>query len=42
MYRLVPCIPILEGFFRLKVQKGYVYVIMLKIVLVLFKVYVLM
>ena len=35
MYRLIPWIPILEGFFLLKVQKGCVYVIMLKIALVL-------
>ena len=42
MYRLVPCIPILKGFFQLKVQEGCVYVTMLKIVLVLFKIYVLM
>ena len=40
--RLVPCIPIFRGFFLLKVQKGCVYVIMLKIALVLFKIYVLM
>ena len=37
MYRLVSCIPILEGFFLLKVQKGCLYVIMLKMVLVLLK-----
>ena len=41
MYRLVPCIPIFKGFFLLKVQKGCVYVIMLKIALVLVKIYVL-
>ena len=41
MYRLVPCIPIFRGFFLLKVQKGCVYVIMLKIALVLVKIYVL-
>ena len=35
MYRLIPWIPILEGFFLLKVQKECVYVIMLKIALVL-------
>ena len=35
MYRLIPWIPILEEFFLLKVQKGCVYVIMLKIALVL-------
>ena len=40
MYRLVPCIPIL-GFFLLKVQKQCVYVIMLKIALLLVKIYVL-
>ena len=38
MYRLFPCIPIFRGFFLLKVQKGCVYVIMLKIALVLFKI----
>ena len=37
MYRLVPCIPIFRGIFLLKVQKGCVYVIMLKITLVLVK-----
>ena len=42
MYRLFPCIPIFRGFFLLKVQKGCVYVIMLKIALVLVKIYVLM
>ena len=42
MYRLFPCIPIFRGFFLLKVQKGCVYVIMLKIALALFKIYVLM
>ena len=41
MYRLFPCIPIFRGFFLLKVQKECVYVIMLKIALVLAKVYVL-
>ena len=39
MYRLRPCIPIL-GVFLLKVQKGCVYVIILFLVLVLFKIYV--
>ena len=39
MYRLGPCIPILGGFL-LKVQKGCVYVIILFLVLVLFKIYV--
>ena len=42
MYRLAYSIPIFRGFFLLKVQKGCVYVIMLKIVLVLFKIYILM
>ena len=42
MYRLVPSIPIFRGFFSLKVQKRCVYMIMLKIALVLFKIYVLM
>ena len=37
MYRLVPCIPIFRGFFLLKVQKGCVWEIMLKITLVLVK-----
>ena len=37
MSRLFPCIPIFRGFFLLKVQKGCVYVITLKIVLVLVK-----
>ena len=37
MYRLVPCIPIVMGFFLLKVQKGGVWEIMLKITLVLVK-----
>ena len=41
MYKLFPCIPIFRGFFLLKVQKGCVYVIMLKIALVLFQIYVL-
>ena len=40
MYRLFPCIPIFRVFL-LKVQKGCVYVIMLKIALVLVKIYVL-
>ena len=40
--RLFPCIPIFKGFFLLKVQKECVYVIMLKIELLLFKIYVLM
>ena len=37
MYRLFPCIPIFNVFFcfGLKLQKGCVYVIMLKIALVL-------
>ena len=35
MYRLFPCIPIFRGIFLLKLQKGCVYVIMLKIALVL-------
>ena len=38
MYRLVPCIPILRVFFLLKVQKGCVYVNMLFLVLILFKI----
>ena len=42
MYRLVPCIPIFRGFFKLKVKKGCVYVIMLKIALILLKIYILM
>ena len=43
MYRLVPCIPIFRDFFfLLKVEKGCVYVIMLKVALILFKIYVLM
>ena len=42
MYRLVPCIPIFRGFFKLKVQKGCVYVIMLKIALILLKIYIFM
>ena len=37
MYRLGPCIPIFKGFFSLKAQKGCVYMIMLKIVLVVVK-----
>ena len=37
MYRLGPCIPSFSFFFLLIVQKGCVYVIMLKIVLALFK-----
>ena len=41
MYKLFPCIPIFRGFFLLKVQKGCVYVIILKIALVLFQIYVL-
>ena len=41
MCRLFPCIPIFKGFFLLKVQKGCVYVIMLKTSLVLVKIYVL-
>ena len=44
MYRLFPCIHIFSGvffFFWLKVQKGCVYVIMLKIALALAKIYVL-
>ena len=40
MYRLFPCIPIFRVFFLLKVQNGCVYVIMLKIALVLVKIYV--
>ena len=44
MYRLGPCIPIffLGGGGVIKRAKGCVYVIMLKIVLILFKIYVLM
>ena len=38
MFRLFPCIPIFKGFFLLKVQKECVYVIMLKIALLLFKI----
>ena len=38
MYRLFPCIPIFRGFL-LKVQKKCLYVIMLKIALVLVKIY---
>ena len=41
MCGLFPCIPIFKGFFLLKVQKKCVYVIMLKIALILFKIYVL-
>ena len=41
MYRLVSCIPIFRGYFLLKMQKGCVYMIMLKIALVLFQIYVL-
>ena len=41
MCMLFPCIPISKGFFLLKVQKECVYVIMLKITLLLFKIYVL-
>ena len=42
MYSLFPCIPIFRGlFFLLKVQKGCLYVIMLKIALVIVKIYVL-
>ena len=37
MYRLVSCTHTLEGSFLLKVQKGCLYVIMLKTVLVLLK-----
>ena len=37
MYRLFPCITIFRGVFLLKVQKGCVYVIMLKIALMLVK-----
>ena len=37
MYRLGTCIPIFRGFFSLKAQKGCVYMIMLKIVLVVVK-----
>ena len=37
MYRLVPCILIFRGFILLKVQKGCVWEIMLKITLVLVK-----
>ena len=39
MHRLVPSIPIFRGFL-LKVQKRCVYMIMLKMALVLFKIYV--
>ena len=44
MYRLDPCIPILRGgeVFSLKMQKGYVYVNMSFLVLILLKIYVLM
>ena len=42
MCRLFPYIPIFKGFFfLLKMQKEYVYVIMLKIALLLVKIYVL-
>ena len=41
MSRLFPCMPIFKGFFLLKVQKECVYVVMLKIALLLFKIYVL-
>ena len=41
MCRLFPCIPIFRCFFLLKVQKECVYVIMLKLALVLFKIHVL-
>ena len=41
MYRLFPCIPIVRWIFLLKVQKECVCVIMLKIALVLVKIYVL-
>ena len=41
MCRLFPCIPIFREIFLLKVQKECVYVIMLKITLLLFKIYVL-
>ena len=40
MYRLVPCIPILGGEFLLKLQSECVYVIMLFLVLILFKIHV--
>ena len=40
MYRLGPCIPISGFFLLLKVQRGCVYVIILFLVLVLFKIYV--
>ena len=41
MCSLLPCIPIFKGVFLLKVQKECVYVIMLKIALLLVKIYVL-
>ena len=41
MYELFPCIPISGGFFLLKHVKKCLYVIMLKIALVLVKIYVL-
>ena len=41
MCRLFPCIPIFKGFFLLKVKKECVYVIMFKMALSLFKIYVL-
>ena len=38
MYSLVPCIPILRGFFfLLKMQKGCVYVNILLLILILFE-----
>ena len=42
MYRLSPCIPIFRWFFLFKVQKECVYVNVLKIAFLLFKIYVLM
>ena len=42
MYRLGPCIPIFRWFFLFKVQKECVYVNVLKIAFLLFKIYVLM
>ena len=41
MCRLFPCIPIFDGVFLLKSLKKCVYVIMLKIVLLLVKIYLL-
>ena len=38
MYSLGPCMPILRGVFLLKVQKGCVYVNILFLVLILFKI----